>query len=334
MNKTDTSIILNTIAERLITPEAYSLGIMGINSPYIRPILEAFSGTRLHLYYYNESERPLFTPIYKQYNSRVMLISLQEAFSKFMTHLHINKFFYDYGIINDDYKDRPRELEYIWPRIRIGGVFICCNMNIFQKNWQKHPTILTNPLIVVKNKWIVIMAASRGATRYIYQVAKRIRLKIYHERYGTEGIIAGQATGLIVPPQSIVLHQVREPLASIRSLAVKAKTFSRYYHDMIGISYNRDGILWAMTYWYTWHCIADREAQWTYRIEDLSNIWDEWCEYVRIDSCDIPSLSTRVNTHSDGVIYPDVNWNILADKDVALTGRIKNLAKTYGYNID
>lgn len=310
--------IINMIGEKLISPAAYSLGCLPIDSPYIVPILRSFSGSHLHLYGDKNSRPELFQ------DRRLTFIPMELSFPRYLTPLSPEKAFYDYAVIGEIDRHILQPEFNIWPRVNIGGIMILKGNNIGKTNIQ----------IRIKKKWVIVMGCCRGATEYIYRLIKNTkRLSVFHQCYGLEGIIGGEATGTIYPTGSIVVHQVRSPLGVIASASMRAEKLSPYCAPLIGYDYADNALLWAMHYWYQWNRIAARKAQWTYRVEDIDNIWDRLCQYLGITNYQAPIDLMNVNSDQLKPTYPHITWEVLNGIDAALTEKIRILATEFGYDI-
>lgn len=95
-------------------------------------------------------------------------------------------------------------------------------------------------------------------------------------------------------------------------------------------------VLRCMLYWYHWSKMAEGLAEWRYRVEELPQVFRQWCqrlgrpELIRLRNYMLAE-STRVNSRRQK--YRPLSWSDLRRYDIDLTRRIKSLGREYGYSL-
>ena len=94
----------------------------------------------------------------------------------------------------------------------------------------------------------------------------------------------------------------------------------------------------CMLYWYHWNLLCERIAGWQYRIEDIDNVFAQFCVHIRRgklcqekDAILDPTVRVMQNVNSYKSRYDPRSWLDLMDTDPELTKRIQVLAWSYGY---
>lgn len=223
---------------------------------------------------------------------------------------------------------------------------------------------------------LLVTGCGRSGTKYISFVCRRLGLDIPHEKLGRDGIASWtMATPAAVrpygPPTDVVrfrhvFHQVRHPLHVIASV----ESFEPASWAFIGmhIECGRDEpvVLRGARYWLHWNELAERMAEWRYRVEDIDTVLDEFCSRIGI-TCDAAVLSRvprDINTRVNGRAFHRVeelfermrlempsrlrtalersnerpnhgslDWNDLDALDAELAQRIRSKAAAYGYDV-
>lgn len=192
--------------------------------------------------------------------------------------------------------------------------------------------------------FLLITGTSRSGTKYIAKVLQKCGLDIGHERLGKDGISSWVMTmrtdhvpwgparkGL----QFVhIFHQVRHPLKVIASVySTEPPESWEYILKHIPQIRKEDSLtVKCAKYWYYWNLKAYKEAEWTYRIEDLENIWDEFQERLvcRWDKKVLDQVPKDTNTR--GIVLRKFTWQDLQhDLDPTLYKNIRQLALQYGY---
>lgn len=204
--------------------------------------------------------------------------------------------------------------------------------------------------------FIVITGCPRSGTRYISCVLQYLGKDVRHEYLGTNGVASAgiaaaasrklfmghtRAFSAYTPKQvaraaTVLLHQVRHPLDFLASAAQNLDGFWDDVGKIIPHGQKDPPLLRAAKYWYHWNVLAEKLCQWTYRVEALSNLFDEFCRRTgaRHDRSVFGTIPTNVGADM-GVWYKlkrvRVTWNNISALDRILCRKIRAKATEYGY---
>ncbi len=222
-------------------------------------------------------------------------------------------------------------------------------------------------------KMILITGCGRSGTEYISKVLRKSGIEIGHEmEIKHDGIsswpLASARDNIPWGPGfsdvkfKHIVHQVRHPLKVIQDNEFSHLKESRDFVTSV-IGESRNILHYHMRYWYHWNVMAEKLANWTYRIEDIdknilkfSKMIGRESEINKIKSSlyKIPkNTGTRKNikvikkidgsghgtldSESDLIKvdykYKESTWEILEKEDWRLAERIKMLASKYGYGV-
>jgi hypothetical protein len=199
---------------------------------------------------------------------------------------------------------------------------------------------------------IIIAGAPRSGTLYISAVLRQLGLDIQHEVMGADGMVSWFALlGRYfprIPPDAIWLHQVRHPLHCISSLGSIMFGNLRDLCEVAGITlphklatstlaerqyrWMRSGesISYRMGVWLWCNRTAAARATRTYRVEQVPEIWDEFCSWLGVEPNDSAvTVPGDVNTRAG--MYKSLTWEQLHDADAALCAEVQELGREYGY---
>lgn len=194
-----------------------------------------------------------------------------------------------------------------------------------------------------KERDLLIIGCARSGTTYITKVLQNCGYKIGHEHFKHDGACSWE---MVVDTKKVpwgkgrngrrfghIFHQVRQPLKVISSLYATEppKSWKFILKHIPEIHENDTHLVKCAKYWYYWNLKAEKQAEWTYRIEDIDLIWSEFerrCER-KLDRTEFPSIPRDVNTRGP---HRDFTWEDLQrelDPDFFL--KIQDLAQRYGY---
>lgn len=223
-------------------------------------------------------------------------------------------------------------------------------------------------------KNILITGCGRSGTRYVSYLIDQLGLDVGHERMGRDGIaswyMAVASDRSPFGPASadylfkIILHQVRHPLAVIPStLSFKGRSWD-YICENLGLDPHQEPLRLGLAYWYSWNLRAGELADWRYRIEDIADIFSEFCHRLGVppDPKALDAVTPDVNTRRYGRVYhlvqetcirtrwlgkagkmmyqleqgsagkaSKLSWSDLWRLDPVMTRRARELARSYGY---
>jgi len=195
----------------------------------------------------------------------------------------------------------------------------------------------------------IITGTPKSATMYIATLLSAMGLRFKHEKVAEDGCADWRlAPGKISRPWDdntnllfdkenlVVLHQVREPLSVISSCQKISEKAWYYICLYTPLRISDSLIKRCLGLYYYWNKLADKIATWTYRIEDLESIFEEFCNRIghpelinkRYIINDIPK---NINSAKP---YKKLTWKDLEKEDPELTYKTMDLAEGYGYEID
>lgn len=211
----------------------------------------------------------------------------------------------------------------------------------------------------------LITGCARSGTRYSFKVLKALGLDVGHERACKDGLVCWQAayptedpvgniTGTKIPQTGRelhqickpILHQVRHPLHVVKSFRYKShpKTFNYIAKHLPICRTAKDKTHFGMLYWYYWNQFADKIAAETYRIEQLPEIFEDWCRWLGVspnrsvlngirtdDNTEHTPSSARSDPDFQKNIREPLTWQQMQELDLELCANIRRLALHYGY---
>jgi hypothetical protein len=185
----------------------------------------------------------------------------------------------------------------------------------------------------------LITGSGRSGTKYMATVLRACGLNVGHERLGRDGIVSGfyafdaprypgRRHPAPRPKFDTVLHQVREPLATIGSLTTgRHWRWSRQFTALR--EKNPPPLRRACYVWLAFNQAAERQAVFTYRIEDLRDYWSALqtalnftAEYEAV-----AHISHNINTRAHAAI----TWDDIARVAPEIVDDIITTSRGYGY---
>jgi len=207
---------------------------------------------------------------------------------------------------------------------------------------------LNDPSDLTKTKQkrlVLITGCGRSGTTYMTEFLRKSGLDVLHEQMGRDGsvswIMGAETDWAPVGPLlknfefDHIFHQVRHPLKVIRSYynSPPGVTWEWICSIIPEISLEDSPLTRCAKYWYYWNLMIENKAEWTYRIEDFAEKYQELGERLGLvfEEEVLMAVPTDVNTRvKPGHI--SINWNYLkknVDRKVYL--QVRRLAKRYGY---
>ncbi len=197
-------------------------------------------------------------------------------------------------------------------------------------------------------RFLLITGCARSGTNYIMKVLKKSGLIIGHETVRRDGVISwlmafdtkevpeGDPRNGIVFEH--IFHQVRHPLKVISSFHSTHRSEHPVWEYVIEqipeIRIEDPHLVKCAKYWYYWNLKAEEEAEWTYQIEKIDQLWDEFGRRVgkKIKRDGLESIPKDANTLGS---HRDFTWNDLKEQiDPDLFLDIQQLARKYGYSTE
>lgn len=196
-----------------------------------------------------------------------------------------------------------------------------------------------------KNRRLLIIGCGSSGTSYMSKVLKKCAVKVKHEHHGKEGVVSWKMT---VDAEEVpsghsrkgyhfahIFHQVRHPLKMISSFYNTEPPGSWEFIMKHVPEINKDDleIVKCAKYWYYWNTLAEQQAEWTYRIEEIDHQWDEFEKRLgkRLDKRALKNIPRNVNTR--GSHRFEFTWDDLEQQlDPDLYQKVRTLAQKYGYS--
>jgi hypothetical protein len=162
-------------------------------------------------------------------------------------------------------------------------------------------------------------------------VMRAAGLDVCHERLGEDGTVDASFGPRVDPDKYVVLHQVRSPLVVLANHTIaRQSSWERVSHYVELVK--EPMLLRVMRYWLDWTAIAETKARWTYRIENIDNVWPDICKEIGIEHCPkaLDGVSRNQNTRVG--LYAPITWTELEAIDAKLVDEIRETATRYGYD--
>lgn len=196
-----------------------------------------------------------------------------------------------------------------------------------------------------KHRALLITGCARSGTKYVSSALTASGIEIGHEQMKSSGVAKWD---LAANPKEArnkkwinlhnfqfdhIFHQVRDPLKVISSVYVTEDRQSWNYilKHTPEISIRDSHLTKCAKYWYYWNLKAEQLAEWTYRLEDLDQLWEEYGLRLGkpINTQAINAISKKTNTAGDPKRF---TWDDLKKElDPELYHNIRKLAQKYGY---
>lgn len=183
----------------------------------------------------------------------------------------------------------------------------------------------------------LITGAGRSGTKYMARALQRCGLDVGHEQVATDGIVSSfycfDAPGYPGkhpaprPQFDLILHQVREPLASIASIQT-GRSWD-WTCQFLPVSEDAPLLRRACYNWLVFNEEAERQAVLTYRIEALENVWPTLQRLIGFEApySAIANLPRTVNARK----HSSVTWSNVKQAAPEIHDDIRNAAVRYGY---
>lgn len=175
---------------------------------------------------------------------------------------------------------------------------------------------------------LLVTGCPRSGTKYAAHLLTALGREIGHEEMKRDGISSwcmavaadevpwGPARG---PHETfdVILHQVRNPRFVIPSMTTLRADSWDFIAAHTPCDPTEPVLLRAAKFWYYWNLHAEAIAHWRYRLEQLSEVFPEFCERTRA-SCDRTVL-TRVGVNVNSRAYSRLTS--LLDRTYGFMGR-------------
>jgi hypothetical protein len=128
-----------------------------------------------------------------------------------------------------------------------------------------------------------------------------------------------------------IIHQVRHPLKVIASSTTLFDLTIDHIKKYVDIPeetvHKHQPLKLCMRSWIGWNQLIEEKADWRYQLEELRDIFPEFCRQIGIPEQPMPNMGKR-NTRRHG----DFTWDDLYREDEALADQVRQMAKRYGYD--
>ena len=220
---------------------------------------------------------------------------------------------------------------------------------------------------------VLVTGCGRSGTRYMTFVLRRLGLDVPHERLGRDGMaswtMAVEAAERPYGPPSDavrfehVFHQVRHPLAVIRSVETFGPGSWEFVYAHTPCRPEDPPLVRGAKYWLHWNDHAERAACWRYRVEDVAASLPDLCDRLGVAFRAVAErVPADVNTRRRGRVLhladelaerlhvdlprglrdrvaatgparPPLTWDELEATDAVLADRVRERALAYGYEV-
>lgn len=206
---------------------------------------------------------------------------------------------------------------------------------------------------MIRHFKLLVTGCARSGTAYTTQVLRAAGLEIEHEVLGRDGCVSWlMAVEAKTAPWrravrrelvfEHILHQVREPLASISScLATEPELTWDYVTQNLADVKAKNPIARCAEYWYYWNLKAGSVAEWTYRVEDIEQQWPEFQRRLGVSAPFPRQIPKNVNCRkvklrgrpdASVVDGKPLSWDDIADAvGPEFYKKVRLLAASYGY---
>ena len=189
---------------------------------------------------------------------------------------------------------------------------------------------------------LLITGCARSGTGYISHLLQACKMEIGHEITQSHGVSSWiMCTRAKHVPWAVdsrrrinfshIFHQVRHPLKVISSVQTEGEPSWKYILKYIPEIKKEDPrIVKCAKYWYYWNLKAEQQAEWTYQVEKIEQVWDEFCLRLgrKLDRSQLKTVPHNINARS----HAEFTWEDLrAQLDPDLFYNIQQLAQRYGY---
>lgn len=194
---------------------------------------------------------------------------------------------------------------------------------------------------------LLVTGVGRSGTHYTAALLREMGLDVGHETVGRDGTASWKhaVSGTFVVKKRFrrarmteidstifdtVLHQVRDPVKVVASMQTFGEATWSYMAAHTGVSMAQPVLARAMRGYIEWNRLIEPRAEWRFRIEDLPDVFDEFCRRVGVETRAMPEL-TRDARDARGARYAPVTWEDLRAQAPSLASELADMAREYGY---
>lgn len=203
---------------------------------------------------------------------------------------------------------------------------------------------LPKPKKTLIPRLVLVTGCGRSGTGYMARFLRSSGVDILHEHMGSDGSVSWLMAARIdwAPWGPLakdykfehVFHQVRDPLKVIQSFYnVPPRATWEWISAVIPqIKLTDSDLTKCAKYWVYWNLMAEKRAEWTYRIEDFDKAYKEMGRRLgkTFDETILHSIPKDTNTKGPPIRV--ITWEILHDElDSDTYNKVRSLAQRYGY---
>lgn len=188
---------------------------------------------------------------------------------------------------------------------------------------------------------LCITGCGRSGTKFTATLLQQLGVKVLHEKMGEEGIVSSTMAVRPEEPRfgppypkegfELTLHQVRNPLDVIGSSLTANMNNMRWAAQYVPIDVEASRLKIAVQYWYYWNKETEKHADHRYKLEDIENIFPQFCEWTgaKQDIQVYKSIPKNTNTRQ----HKTVSWAEieLVLNDMKFYKKCRKLEEEYGY---
>lgn len=199
----------------------------------------------------------------------------------------------------------------------------------------------------VSEREVLVTGCARSGTRYTAYILRDCGLDVGHEWVYPDGLTSwlmaadcSECPWGAAPSANFkfkhIFHQVREPLKVIASVYINEPPESWEFicRHLPQIQETDSHLLKCAKYWYYWNLLAEKKAEYTFRVEDIEKALRVMSFKMKRELIpkNINAYSKKVNTRE---VPPELTWEMLAESlPATLFDDIQMMALRYGYPIN
>lgn len=192
---------------------------------------------------------------------------------------------------------------------------------------------------------ILITGCGRSGTHYTSALLKAMGLDVPHEAVGKDGaaswkhvvsgtfVYIGKNRSVEIDSSGFdrILHQVRHPLKVIASMQTFSDSTWSYMAKAIELDLGANPVRKGMQAYVRWNRLIEKSADWRFRIEEIKEVFPEFCRQAGIAEQPFPELPKEVRDSRTKRYRPLAFADLLAE-DESLAAELEDLAGAYGYD--
>lgn len=172
----------------------------------------------------------------------------------------------------------------------------------------------------------LITGFPRSGTQYTARLLSFAGFKVGHEQEREDGLVSWEHL-MGAKDYKPVLHQVRHPLDTIASaLTINQSSINKLAQRTPNEGYSK--LEFLMRSWLDWNEWAQEVSSFTYRVEDIDEVYPIIFTYLERSIPDeLPRVSEKINSRP----HPELDWEKLFKVNDKVAYRIVKKAQEYGF---